>query len=338
MGWGDLLNMYDVLAGQPKPVPGMRASHLYPSSASAVIFDKALGRNVVQGGCLRQQFLQFLQEPPSDIRTDMETLGSWTLGDMLQDYIEDRFKEGGFFLQSELPVYIKELNLSGRIDTILKVWNPTTNQWKLVGQEVKSKSGYWAETNYINPTRSTTPTDFRPDPKHMYQSMIYLWACLNLPWLKDFGIDTWFITYILRESGDFNWFELKLTDANFQKGPGYPIVYSKLNKTGFVIGSEACVDDIFERYMQLLEMIKIKQLPARDYINAYSVDQLIEFNNAGKLNTTDSKKVAAGQFSQLTQKHGETKEPKGDSECMYCAYRSKCWGLGNFKVEQFKVV
>jgi len=58
----------------------MRASHLYPSSASVRVFDQTKGREVVIGGCLRKQYLQFLHEPASDPGWYVESVGPAEIG------------------------------------------------------------------------------------------------------------------------------------------------------------------------------------------------------------------------------------------------------------------
>ena len=328
------INLHKLITQAPAMIPGMRPSHLYPSSTSVKINVPGKGTKVY-GGCNRLQYLRYLGEAPSDFRTDSESLGVFTAGDQIQDIIEERFKRAGVFVQSELPMYIKEHNVSGRIDTIIK-----DAQDQFYGVEIKSKCGYWAQTHYITPTKSSNPVDFRPADEHILQSMVYMHAFNTQPHLAKYKIKKWLVLYILRDTYDYNYFELELTDESYsnaqgtKKGAGYPIIYSKVKPEGFVY-SRLSMNDIEARWTELNKDIKNVNLPARDFNHVYTPELLQIMNNNGEFAATISKKVSEKKYAQVTQMNGDVKEPLGDKACMYCEFRSKCWGLGSYKENDF---
>lgn len=255
---------------------------------------------------------------------------------MVQDYIEDKFKLTGHFIQSELPIYLPQYNASGRVDTILAYKDKITGDVKYCGVEVKSKDGYYNEGKFINHPKRGNPNDFRPSDEHLMQSMIYYDAFNTLPYLQQYPIEKWLVMYVMRGTGDYNHFEMKMTTENSQLGYGYPIIYSKAKPQGFVY-NKFSIKDIHKRWEELNWHIHHKQLPARDYIDTYSTTQLQQMNNNGELNKANSGHVAAGNFAKCTMTVNGIKEPLGDFACKYCRFKSKCWGYNNRPAEQFDV-
>jgi hypothetical protein len=331
--FGSEINLFKEMAEAPKPIPGMRASHWYPSGARVKVAHPKTGAMKVFGGCIRAQVARYMQEAPSDVMHDEESLGVWMAGDQIQDVIEGRWKQAGVFVQSELPIYLKSHNVSGRIDTILEKEQPNGSKKKF-GVEVKSKAGYYSQTSYISPNKSANPTDFRPADDHLLQSMIYMHACKTEPQLQPYNIDKWLIAYILRDNYAFNYFELELTDDTYSRGAGYPIIYSKVKPEGFIYGWFS-VKDIFDSFEEMEKHEKAKTLPPRDFINVYSQQELQQKAADGDLGKTHCTSIANGQFHKVTRTVNGTKEPLGDFQCAYCNFRSKCWGLGNYKENQF---
>jgi hypothetical protein len=85
------------------------------------------------------------------------------------------------------------------------------------------------------------------------------------------------------------------------------------------------------------------ELPPREYINAYSPAKWDQLNSAGLLNKADTANVKAGQYHKIVWKVPQNDgsiltEPKGDFNCFYCDFRSKCWGLNNKNEEEFDIL
>ena len=321
------INIFEVLEKAPGPIPGTRAAHLYPSGASVRVKNQA-GAEKVYGGCLREQYLKYKGEAPSDIYKDNTSLGVWLAGDQIQDVVEERFKRAGIFVQSELHVFLPEYNVSGRIDTIIHN-RKEGDDFRLMGVEIKSKSGYNAQTSYIRANKSAVPTEFRPSDEHILQSMVYMHACNTLPTLQEYNIKKWLVLYVLRDSYDFNYFEIELTPESYSRGYGYPVIYSYLQPEGFVY-TRFKMQDVLDRWKELNAKIAINSLPERDFTNVYSNATLEQMSANGDLSATNQKFVAAGKHANVTREVHGNKEPMGDFACAYCDYRSKCWNLGKY--------
>lgn len=333
----DLNTTLDKMWKHRGPIPGMRASHLYPSSASVKVFNKNTGKDEVIGGCLRKQFLHFNQESVSDPGFYIDSIGPAEIGNLVQDYIEDKFKLSGVFIQSELSIYLAKFNVSGRVDTILGHFNELSQSIEYYGVEIKSKDGYYNQGKYVNPLRSANPVEFRPADEHLLQSMVYQDAFNTVPTLMPYNMKKWMVLYVMRGTGDYNHFEMELTKENSKSGYGYPILYSKIKPDGFIY-KKFSINDIHKRWEELNFCIKNDILPDRDFIDAYSPLELQTMNNQGLLNKTNSEKVAKGQFGKITMKVNGVDEALGDFACKYCNYRSKCWGLNNNPIEKFDCI
>lgn len=358
----DSLNLFEEIKKAQENrgrLPDTAPAHLYPSSASVNVTIN--GSPSIVGGCNRCQFLRMKYESPSDTGYISEDIGPAEVGNLLQDYVEkELFQKSGLFIQSELKVYLPQWNVSGRIDTILRKedwWIPIDGGWvpieqlntgvKPVGQpahtatyygvEVKSKSGYGSESKYIRPKKSTIPTEFRPADEHILQAMTYLYACRTIPSLQKYKINKWFIFYVLREDGKYNYFEVELTDFDNTHGFGYPVIYSHLAPQGFIY-KRLSIDGMIKRWEELNFCIRYNILPDRDYVAIYPPAMLSAMLAAGddRLNKENKELIAAGKFSQcMTAKGTANERPLGDFECYTCPYRSKCWGMNNLPENSF---
>jgi hypothetical protein len=344
-------------------IPGLRAQHLYPSGSSVVVKDHN-NKDQVIGGCNRKQYLQFKQEPPSDSGYVSEDIGPAEVGNLLQDYVEKEFFEkANLFLQSELQIYLPQWNVSGRADTILQkqvvefdieranqlfvadqcalepgdiIKSAPRLHTRYFGVEVKSKDGYFAEKTYIRPNKTTissNPTEFRPQDDHIIQTLIYLYAFKNIPELAKFKLDTWFIFYVLRGDGRYNYFKVQMTGHTSKHGYGYPIIFSNICPDGFVY-KRFSIFDVIRRWEELNFCIEYNILPNRDFTYTYSRAKLDDMliSNSPDLSKENKELVKAGRHSECVQAKGTANErPLGDFECYACQYKSKCWGLGNYQ-------
>lgn len=341
-------------------LPDISPAHIHPSGASVVA--SINGAPTVIGGCNRKQYLQLKYEGASDTGYISEDIGPAEVGNLLQDYVEHQlFNKAGLFLQNELKVYLPQWNVSGRIDTILRKedwWIPVDGGWVPISQvdatvkpvgapantatyygvEIKSKSGYQSESKFIRAKKNAQPTDFRPQDEHILQAMVYLYACRTLPSLQKYKINKWFIFYVLREDGKYNYFEVELTDFDSQHGFGYPVLYSYLAPKGFIY-KRLSMGSIIARWEELNFCVRHNILPDRDYSLVYSPSRLNAMLAAGDdgLSKENRELIGAGKHGQVMTSRGTANErPLGDFECYTCQFKSKCWGLGGATESEFK--
>jgi len=361
----DLFNEFQDGVDRKRPIPGLRAQHLYPSGSSVVVTNPQ-GRKLTIGGCQRKQYLQYKEESRSDQGYITEDIGPAEVGNLLQDYVEkELFEKADLFLQSELQLYLSQWNVSGRADTMIRkvydvvtvhrpsegtfdvetkdlqqddvIISPMKRIGKYYGVEVKSKDGYFAEKSYIRANKSGAPTDFRPADEHIIQSLIYLYAFSTIPGLKKYNIDSWFVFYVLRGDGRYNYFRIEMTDHSSQHGFGYPIIYSYAKPDGFVY-KRFGIQDVIKRWEELNFCINNNVLPDRDYELIYSPSTLQSLlaEKSSMLNKENKGLVASGQYqSVMTGKGTQNERALGDFECYACPYKSKCWGLNNLPLEDF---
>lgn len=341
-------------------LPGTAPVHIHPSSASVKVLVN--GSPTVIGGCNRKQYLQLKFEQVSDRGYISEDIGPGKIGDLLQDYVEDQlFKRAGVFVQNELKIYLPQWNVSGRVDTILRdektlipvnggyieasalqpgdeATGPAVKGITYYGVEIKSKSGYQSEGKYIRAKKSTAPTDFRPQDEHLLQAMVYLYACRTIPSLQPYKITKWFIFYVLREDGKYNYFEVELTDFDSPHGFGYPVIYSNSAPNGFIY-KRLGMDDVIKRWEELNFCCDLNILPDRDYFLTYPIDRLnAMLANGDDLSKENRELIGAGKHTQCVVGKGTANErPLGDFECYTCPFKSKCWGLGGRAEHDFDV-
>ena len=263
-----------------------------------------------------------MHESASDPGFYVDSIGPAEIGNMCQDYIEDKFKLTGHFVQQELPIYLPQYNASGRVDTILGYEDEISGKTKYCGVEVKSKDGYYNQGKFINPLRRNPPTEFRPADEHIMQSMIYYDAFNTLPYLQQYEIEKWIIMYVMRGTGDYGHFEMKMTSESSKWGYGYPMLFSKVAPAGFVYAKFG-IKDIHKRWEELNFCIENRILPDRDFINTYTVQNLQDMNNNNELNKANSVNVSDGKFEKCTMNVHGAKEPLGDFACKYCNFKSK---------------
>jgi hypothetical protein len=75
-----------------------------------------------------------------------------------------------------------------------------------------------------------------------------------------------------------------------------------------------CVEDIYDRYAELVENLKKKTLPAKDFSNNWDKDYVEQMWSWGKLGKTKY---------EAWQKNPE-KYPCGNWQCSYCDWKKQC--------------
>lgn len=84
------------------------------------------------------------------------------------------------------------------------------------------------------------------------------------------------------------------------------------------------IDAILDRYKYILKHIKTRSLPDRDYEAQYSEEKITALHKAGQLQFKKDNE-AVEKWLKKGAKEGELGLTMGDSECMFCSHKVKCY-------------
>ena len=266
----------------PGIVETRRTDQVYASDASVTL--QIGNQRETHGSCLRKQYYRMTSVSQSDPEQRLAT-GPAVIGSIMHDWVSDVFGRGGLLAQAEVPLWIPEIKLSGRVDGILKV------NGELIGVEVKTVEGYYGRKGTIDSRRNAP---FFPRLYHLTQAVVYAEHFASQ------GITKWQLLYVDRANGDYH---------------GHDITYGG-PETITVNGEPTSITPkkIFDRWRTLWADIDNKTLPPRDYEIQYSTQRLQSMAQAGTLNKADTEKVLKGKAVD-----------KGDANCRYCPWRTRCW-------------
>jgi hypothetical protein len=285
-----------------KPRPG-----LYPSEAS-VAFTAPNGANVVLGKCMREAWYRALDIPkPSGVSVGLAMKGS--IGKQNEIARVQRWKEMGLWLDNSVKFFNRNLAVSGELDCIIR--NPITSG--RLGIEIKTFYGYGANRNLCGVKRekgSNKSLPGTPNDQHFLQSCVYAWD------YKD-DIDEYRLYYL--ERGDGHRIEFRV---GFQELPNgthqcyweqIPGPYWSNYQDGKVL-QPYTIEDIHDRYKQLLQFLRDKKLPPKEFSlewDAPTVEYMYSIGN-----------VPYGSYNKWLD--NPKANPIGPWQCRYCDYRTIC--------------
>lgn len=306
-----------------------KSSSLTPS-ASSVEINLPDGTKKVVGSCHRQQYYKIKgYNEDSDGIVNIDWTLAAIMGDHMHNMLNKLIDDYGFpmgiqKLSSEHAIFNKELNFSGRSDII--AWDVSKNE--PIGIEIKSIGEFKAKKAMEQPIE-----------EHVIQSVIYLdfYNRNIIPGQKK--ITKWYIWYISRTE---NW-SIKakehgspftmLWDFCIRLEKGVPII--SLPNGVEQEWKDYSVENIYKRYDLLLSYIKTDTLPPRDYDIKYSEEKITGLYKQNKI----SKKTDIAYIESWIKKgapEGKLKVEMGDSECMFCEYKKRCWeNITNDKQKRF---
>lgn len=279
----------------------------HPSSAS-VKYKNGHGEVVTAGKCLRQQYYQQTGAPQEE-RVDFGLTMKARAGDVWSDYFAERIKEAGFWMGDEVRFYNEQLNLSGRVDAIVR--EEGTN--KKVGVEFKTV-GMFTKKGKI---KNTASDPLAPGEDHVMQVMLYLYH-----WIPQ-GIDKFSIVYVCRDSFEIGEHVVRLETG--EDGFHYPVIS---NDMGVVEWKHLRLEDIITRWQELELAVKDSEVPDRDYEIQYSNTKIKALYDTGRLNKTNKAKVdRAIKKGELTDDGPPAIEGFGDWQCRFCAFATHCYAV-----------
>ena len=291
---------------------------MYPSSASM-----KLPNGTIVGACARAQYYRWF-ECIRDGEPDPEGALIFATGDALHDMVVRMIRSTAMasnleVLTVEQAVYEHDLLLSGRSDFVVM----DRNDGSIHGCEVKTVG---EGAIYIMSNGGRVPL---PKIEHLMQATIYLDK------YRKNAIETgtrvmkgFILLYVARSE---SW-KLK----SYPHGSHFKHIwqyYMTMDDTGKVTvtdqrGDKVDVGDlninyINDRYTFILDKIKKKELPDREFAYQYSEDVLKAMSDAGKLNKAQTALV--DKWVDNGAKAGSLTVEKGDFQCIYCNNKNTCY-------------
>jgi len=284
---------------------------LHPASASIVV------NNQVIGACHRQEWYRWFGYQATEQQDPEHTLTAIT-GDALHSMVVSLLRENVattnlVVLSAEQSFFDKVELISGRTDIFIK--DLTTS--KLYGCDIKTVGDY-----------KSGMVATQPDMAHILQCAIYLdqynkSAALN----SSEPVENWIILYLARSEN----YKLKkyphgspfkfLWQFSIDLKEGYVRVTDQIG--GQVHLREITMEGIYTRYRKLMDQIRAKSLPDRDYEYQYSEEKLTGLARTGKLNKEETKTV--NEWLEAGAEPGKLGLDKGDFQCRYCEFKSICY-------------
>jgi len=260
-----------------------------PSASSVRWLDK---HNIprVSGTCLRASYYRYTGQ--QGLPTDAYSEWIFRLGKKVEEILVEEWKQMGLWVGNNMKFYDKENNISGEIDVILM--DPETRQ--LVATEVKSFYGYYATKEICG----TPKQQGRPKTGHILQTLIYLDVCKRhniLDYAK--------LVYYARDAAKRKEFNIDIVQDGEHKRP----------MINGVIDYRFTIEEIYDRYKELQEYLDRKELPPADYELRWDGPKVKKFYDLGEVSKT--------AFEDFTK--NPEKNPVGDWQCSYCAYKHCCW-------------
>lgn len=264
-----------------------RAKHFYPTGASCLGTDGEL-----RGSCLRQVALDYMDVARSNPYS-ADTMYTFGMGKHIELMFVEWFKEMGIFAGHNIKFYNPDFNVSGELDLVLR---EAPGSDELFGVELKSFYGPYALMEVVTGRKDHQP---RPKDEHIMQVMMYL---DNFPSLSYF-----MLIYVGRDKFDRIEYAIRLKEID---GDFYPEV-TRPDGSSFT-DMNFSIAKIYNRYKDLKNYLKTKQLPPRDYRPTMTQEEMQADLDAGKITKNKMKSFERGEI--LT----------ADWRCRYCSFKESC--------------
>jgi hypothetical protein len=324
-----------------KPRMGeQKAPTLWPSSATAIVDDKVLGK------CRRQAFFRFAKDKyefdpkyehlkplvklvkEHKLPVDPYLRWIWIQGELYEDYCINMAKESGIYIGSQINIYVPGYNISGKIDLI--VVDPTTSIMHVV--EVKSVYGFNANSVLGTESQQRRGQLGTPRESHLMQIGIYQWWYANST--DNFGPG--FLTYGARDTGRYAEYLITVEKGDDNLDYIYYQGHTPINAEK--VNSKITIQSILENYKLIQESIapngESAKIPSRDYSLKYTEERIEEMYQAGllgKVDTTQHEK----RKKQIEEGKSRVVKPvtKGDWQCRFCDYKELCFDKDQEPIE-----
>lgn len=275
---------------------------LWPSEAS-VKYEDEYGA-VVKGQCVRAAWYRSMNYPTDGCNAGLEMKGE--LGKRAEAGCVDRWKGMGIWVANNVKFYHHDIVASGELDAVVKHEAPGSAVAR-IGVEVKSFYGYYANKEICGSKRPPVPG--RPKEDHFLQSLIYKHRYLDI-------LDQYRLYYLERGDGHRVEFEVGLEPHGDDFKPFWRQIdgpYWAHLRTEKVY-APYMMNDILDRYHMLIQHVRNKTLPPRDFEEFWSDEQVEIAWKRGELG-----KTAYDKWKKNPQSHR-----LGHWRCGYCRFGETC--------------
>jgi hypothetical protein len=272
---------------------------LWPSEAS-VEYQDDYG-TVVIGKCLRAVFYRALNFD-KDKSPDPGLTMKGDMGKRAEESCIERWKKMGIWYANNVKFYNHDLVVSGELDVVIKLEKYEFISAR-IGIECKSFYGHAANMEICGGKRPPKPG--KPKIDHFLQTILYKEKYKDI-------LDQYRLYYIERGDGHRVEFEVGLTEDQpwWRQIPGPYWSYFEPEE----VVTPFKLSDIHKRFKTLIQHIRERTLPPKDYNLVYSPEQVeIEWlrGNIGKTKYEAWKKKHEG--NEIT-----------NWNCSYCQFKNRC--------------
>lgn len=328
---------------------------LWPSEASAVVQNQ-WGEKKVVGKCRRSTYFRYAQacyefyseyshlQPlieeitVKQIPTQPYQYWLWAAGDLYEDYVINLAQASGVYIAAQVPIYVKDHNISGKVDLI--ALNP--DSFKRTVTEVKSVYGHNGNTVLGSQYDRRTGQLGRPRDSNLMQIAIYDWHFATPK--EDYEYSR--LLYGSRDTGRYAEYSVR---TEYDEATGVTKIYYAgiaPNKTQEV-ESPITIDSILhDGYGYVVNHLLSGTIPERDFDLRYSEEkiqtmydrheQLPKMERLSKKDHEQITKIKARAELNI-EREAEGKKPlkplkpveKGDWQCNLCKYKNVCYNPDN---------
>ena len=310
----NLVELTDQFLERDRSITEERLPHFYPSEARCI--DEDTGN--VLGSCLRNSFYRVSGVPETNPNS-ARTYYIFMLGNLVEKFLIDRWKEMGIWEQDDVAFYDREYNVSGKIDCFIRAtyvkrdgiyrMRPR-NQSPVVGVEVKSFYGYHA-TREILGNQSVTG---RPKVDQLLQAFYYAER------YRHRGVPGFKMAYLARDSVKRR--EFNVVPVVTSLGGEVQRVRPAVDGT---IYTNISIEAIRESYRLLDQALRTGTLPARDFTRVYSKDVVEAKRAAEEVSKSAYESWVRAKKPSNPNVARTHKDALGDWRCSYCRYENHCW-------------
>lgn len=319
---------------------------LWPSEATGIAVDEN-GTEKVVGKCRRATFFRYMQQnyefdpaysfyrplveeiKQKKIPVDRYMLWIWRAGELYEDYLINLAKESGVYIADQVGMYVKDVNLSGKIDLV--TINPHTHLYSNV--EIKSVYGFGGNQVLGKPGERSKGKLGTPRESNLMQIALYDWWAAS----ADAKYEHSRLVYGGRDTGRYA--EYAITTERNEETSQTEIFYQGLapnvtEKTK----SDITIDSILAQYRFVQDSVDGGTMPDRDYDLKYSEEKIDELYEAGSLNKVETQRYEKRQ-KYLAGESTRSIKPivKGDWQCNFCSLKDVCYKSSNTKHDNYGV-
>lgn len=286
--------LMDTYTNPKKPLVSLDSKvpdKIYLNPSSAGVFGQG---SPALGACTKKVWLDKKGYAKSNPLTPYNHL-QFDFGNMIEDWVIQKYKDMGIYLDSNVKIIDNSLSISGELDIVHTNPEDSTIEFS----EIKSYNGSFAQNaKSILGSKDNNPT---PKIEHMLQVATYLLV------LKRYDIKVGNLIYIDKSLGgvyNHKQFAVYMHNNQFFYDT---IFYGEL--TTFK-EERFAASDILERNAAVLQLIDLDYVPDPDYKIQYTNQEVEDAYLRGDLSKYKYDKYKKATFP----------DPIGDYQCQYCPF------------------